>query len=160
MRQCYVTIRVTLVAKRNVYHLFIYFVSKYGGDGRTSSKLDKLYIRYSPFIQKLIMNKLVYSLLQRSFNRFFPIRFMTVNVGYFKMLFWSNVINFGKIWALYNYVAGLRLYIPQKFIPSPSKTLNSYMCNPVILKSHLKLYFADFGFVGTVKILWSVTFSQ
>lgn len=76
---------------------------------------------------------------------------MTVNVGYFKMLFWLNVINFGKIWALYNYVAGLRLYIPQKFIPSPSKKLNSYMCNPVILKSLLKLYFADFGSVETVK---------
>lgn len=87
VRQCYVTFKVTLVAKRNIYHIFIYFVSKYGGDGRTSSKLDKLYISYSPFIRKLIMNKLVYSLLRRSFNRFFPIRFMTVNVGYFKMLF-------------------------------------------------------------------------
>lgn len=121
MRTCYVTIKVTLVEKRNIYHLFIYFVSKYGGDGRTSSKLDELYISYSPFIRKLIMNKLVYSLLRWSFNRFFPIRFMTVKVGFFKMLFWLNVINFGKIWALYNYVAGLRLYIPQQFIPSPSK---------------------------------------
>lgn len=139
--------------------ILIYFELKDGGDGRTSSKLDELYISYSPSIRKLIMNKLVYSLLRRFFNWFFPIRFMTVNVGYFKMLFWLNVINFVKIWALYNYVAGLRLYIPQKFIPSPSKKLNSYMCNPVILKSHLKLYFADFGFVETVKILWSVTFS-
>lgn len=39
VRQYYVTINVTLVAKCNIYHLCIYYVSKYGGDGRTSSKL-------------------------------------------------------------------------------------------------------------------------
>lgn len=42
---CYMSIKVTLVAKRNIcsiYHAFFNYVLKDGGDGCTSNKLHKV----------------------------------------------------------------------------------------------------------------------